>query len=127
VGIVDADRTDLVATVLGAPDPQRLADFYAQLLGWEFKYSAPDWVRLVAPGGGAALSFQLEENHVPPVWPAVKGGQQMMMHLDIYAPDLETEVARAIELGATLAEFQPQDDVRVMIDPAGHPFCLFAD
>jgi len=22
---------------------------------------------------------------------------------------------------------QPQDDVRVMLDPAGHPFCLFAD
>ncbi len=21
---------------------------------------------------------------------------------------------------------QPQDDVRVMLDPAGHPFCLFA-
>jgi hypothetical protein len=24
-----------------------------------------------------------------------------------------------------LAEFQPQDDVRVYLDPAGHPFCLY--
>jgi len=24
-----------------------------------------------------------------------------------------------------LAEFQPQDDVRVLFDPSGHPFCLF--
>jgi hypothetical protein len=24
-----------------------------------------------------------------------------------------------------LADFQPQDDVRVCLDPAGHPFCLF--
>ena len=24
-----------------------------------------------------------------------------------------------------MAEHQPQDDVRVMLDPAGHPFCLF--
>jgi hypothetical protein len=24
-----------------------------------------------------------------------------------------------------LADFQPQDDVRVLFDPDGHPFCLF--
>ena len=23
-----------------------------------------------------------------------------------------------------LADFQPQDDVRVLLDPDGHPFCL---
>jgi hypothetical protein len=34
-------------------------------------------------------------------------------------------VAWAIEVGATLAENQPQEHVRVMLDPAGHPFCLF--
>ena len=28
-------------------------------------------------------------------------------------------------LGAQEADFQPQDDVRVMFDPAGHPFCLY--
>ena len=27
--------------------------------------------------------------------------------------------------GATLPSFQPQDDVRVCLDPAGHPFCLY--
>ena len=27
--------------------------------------------------------------------------------------------------GARPAELQPQADVRVMLDPAGHPFCLF--
>ena len=25
------------------------------------------------------------------------------------------------------ADEQPQDDVRVLIDPAGHPFCLFVN
>ena len=34
-------------------------------------------------------------------------------------------VAHALEAGATLADFQPQEHVRVMLDPAGHPFCLF--
>jgi len=29
--------------------------------------------------------------------------------------------------GTNLASFQPQDDVQVCLDPAGHPFCLFPD
>ena len=33
--------------------------------------------------------------------------------------------AHAESVGAQLALFQPQDDVRVYLDPAGHPFCLF--
>jgi len=33
----------------------------------------------------------------------------------------------AVALGAELHEHQPQDDVRVMLDPAGHPFCLYVD
>ena len=66
------------------------------------------------------------EHYKPPAWPAVPGEQQMMIHLDIEVDDLDVGVAWAIEAGATLAEHQPQDDVRVMLDPAGHPFCLFA-
>jgi hypothetical protein len=33
--------------------------------------------------------------------------------------------AYATATGAVLAEFQPQADVRVYLDPAGHPFCLW--
>lgn len=50
----------------------------------------------------------------------------MMVHLDFAVDDLDAGVARALELGARLADHQPQDGVRVMIDPAGHPFCQFA-
>jgi hypothetical protein len=32
-----------------------------------------------------------------------------------------------VALGATVAAYQPQDDVRVVLDPAGHPFCLYLD
>lgn len=48
-----------------------------------------------------------------------------MSHLDIAVEDLEAGVAFALEAGATLAEFQPQKEVRVMLDPVGHPFGLF--
>jgi hypothetical protein len=49
----------------------------------------------------------------------------MMIHLDIEVDDLEDAGARASAAGAVLADFQPQEHVRVYLDPAGHPFCLW--
>ncbi len=116
----------LAATVLGAPDPRGLAEFYRAMLDWEVKESEPEWARIGPRGDRGRLSFQLEESHVPPTWPAGPGDQQMQVHLDIGVSDLDSGVVAAQALGASLAGHQPQDDVRVMLDPAGHPFCLFA-
>ncbi|WP_406223662.1 VOC family protein [Streptomyces canus] len=69
------------------------------------------------------LSFQTEPLFTRPRWPSAGSEQQMMMHLDIEVNDLSSAVEDAFALGAT--DFQPQDDVRVLFDPAGHPFCLF--
>jgi hypothetical protein len=49
------------------------------------------------------------------------------VHLDIEVDDLEAAGAQAVAAGAVLAEHQPQEDVRVYLDPAGHPFCLWVD
>jgi hypothetical protein len=49
----------------------------------------------------------------------------MQLHLNLCVTDLPAAVEDAVALGATVAEFQPQDDVRVLRDPAGHPFCLY--
>ena len=114
--------------VLDSQDPPGLARFYEQLLDWERRSDEdPTWVTSGPRGGDGrpGLSFQLETDHEPPVWPAQPGDQRMQIHLDILVDDLETAGAKAIGLGAVLAEFQPQDDVRVYLDPAGHPFCLF--
>jgi catechol 2,3-dioxygenase-like lactoylglutathione lyase family enzyme len=110
---------------IGAPDPGALATFYRRLLGFETRAEEPHWVLLEDPEGGVALSFQTEEHHTPPVWPAGPGDPQMMLHLEIRVDDLESATAHAVACGATLADFQPQDDVRVCLDPAGHPFCLW--
>ena len=45
--------------------------------------------------------------------------------MDIEVDDLDGAVAAAVAAGATVAEYQPQEDVRVCLDPAGHPFCLW--
>jgi catechol 2,3-dioxygenase-like lactoylglutathione lyase family enzyme len=115
----------LTATVLNSTSPRKLALFYQRLLGWSIGTDEPDWVTLRPPGGGAGLSFQSEDIYVRPTWPAAAGEQQMMMHLDIEVDDLAASVAEAVAAGATLHEFQPQEDVRVLLDPDGHPFCLW--
>lgn len=116
----------LSSTVLGTSDPRGLAAFYRDLLGWEVRVDRPDWVVLKPHSGATGLSFQLEDGHVPPSWPSSPGEQQMQAHLDIVVDDLAAGVARAQALGASVAADQPQDDVCVLLDPAGHPFCLFA-
>lgn len=118
-------RFRISATVLGTPEPRALARFYAELLGWEVVVDRSEWVVLRPAGGGHGLAFQLEEFHARPVWPAESGEQQMQLHLDLGVDDLAAGVDAAQRLGATQAAYQPQDDVRVMLDPDGHPFCLF--
>jgi len=76
---------------------------------------------------GYNFSFATEKNYSRPVWPTVDGEPQMSLHLDIEVDDLEQAVAYAVGVGAEQAEYQPQETVRVMLDPAGHPFCLYTD
>jgi catechol 2,3-dioxygenase-like lactoylglutathione lyase family enzyme len=122
---METPHLTLTGTNIDAPDANALADFYRRLLGWTIGTQEPGWVILRPPGGGTTLNFQTEEHYVRPVWPAGPGEAHMMMHLEIRVDDLAEGVAHAVAQGATLAEFQPQDDVRVCLDPAGHPFCLF--
>ncbi len=120
--------TRLSTVVLDAHDARTLAGFYLRLLGYEIRAEEPHWVLIGPPPGteGTALAFETEAAYVPPAWPSRHpGDQQMMLHLDIEVDDLAAETARALAEGARLAERQPQDDVRVLLDPSGHPFCLW--
>jgi catechol 2,3-dioxygenase-like lactoylglutathione lyase family enzyme len=120
----------LTAAVLGTTDPRGLARFYQRLLGWPIRDDEPGWATL-RPEGGTGLSFQLEREHVPPVWPPEPGTQQMQTHLDLEVDDLgdlDAACALAEEAGARRigGHDSPHEVVRVFADPAGHPFCLFA-
>jgi catechol 2,3-dioxygenase-like lactoylglutathione lyase family enzyme len=114
-------------TAIEAPDPAALAAFYSELLGWPVAHQEPGTAILKPPQDSVYMVFQLAEDYVPPVWPPVPGEQRTMMHLDIEVEDLDAAVADAVALGARVAGFQPQDNVRVLLDPAGHPFCLCRD
>ena len=117
----------LTTVTLSSPDPPALARFYSRLLGWEIGTEEPGWVTLRNPAGGIGLAFHIEDVYSRPVWPSQPGQQLMMAHLEIRVDDLEAGCAHARECGATLAEFQPQEHVRVHFDPDGHPFCLYLD
>jgi catechol 2,3-dioxygenase-like lactoylglutathione lyase family enzyme len=114
-------------TAIEAPDPGALGRFYSRLLGWTIGHEDPTTTVLVAPGGASFLVFQLADGYVPPVWPPSRGEQRPMLHFDFQVGDLEEAVEEALDLGARLATLQPQDNVRVFLDPAGHPFCLCRD
>ena len=120
-------RFTLTGTVLDTPDPKGLALFYQRLLGWSLGTDEPEWVTLRPDDGSAGLSFQLEADHVPPVWPPEPGTQQMQQHLDFLVDDLDAACTLAEEAGAEPVGGHEDDDeiVRVYRDPAGHPFCLF--
>jgi catechol 2,3-dioxygenase-like lactoylglutathione lyase family enzyme len=113
---------------LDCADAEELAQFYCRLLGYEeASRDGAGWIALRDPAGGADLLIQAEDWYRPPVWPEQPDGQDKMLHLEILVDDLDAAVAHAVAAGARTAEHQPQPRVRVMIDPAGHPFCLFLD
>lgn len=130
----DAAKTLEVTTVtIGARDVARLARFYAELLGRavptqaleRVAAGAEDWVPIGDPDGGLTVAIQHEPDQERVTWPASQGDQHMQLHLEIRADDLDRAVAQAMACGATCADHQPQEDVRVMLDPEGHPFCLW--
>ena len=129
-------RMDVTSVTIGAPAPRELAAFYARMLDWPVVVEEParpgfppedGWAQLRPPAGklGPTLNIEYEAQYTRPVWPSEPGKQHITVHLDIAVQNPDTAVDWATEAGATLADHQPQENVRVMLDPAGHPFCLF--
>ncbi len=114
-------------TTIEASDPAALAHFYSILLEWPVVHEEPGTSIVKPPQDSVFVVFQKAEDFVPPIWPPEPGEQRTMMHLDIEVADLDAAVADALALGAHVATFQPQDNVRVLLDPDGHPFCLCRD
>lgn len=117
----------VTSVTIGSSQPRELAAFYSELLGWRVTASEGGWAQIKPPPEtpGPTLNFEYEQRFRRPVWPAREGEQNATEHLDIHVDELAAAVEWAESRGARLAPFQPQEDVRVMFDPDGHPFCLF--
>jgi catechol 2,3-dioxygenase-like lactoylglutathione lyase family enzyme len=123
--MADRPNAKLQTVNIDCDDADAMAAFYGRLLGWDVTWRDGGFILMRDPEGGVGLSFQADPRYKPPVWPEQPGEQAKMIHLDIKVDDLDAATAFALASGALLAEYQGREDLRVLLDPAGHPFCLF--
>jgi len=111
----------LGAISLDTDEPETLASFYQDLLGYDVVFTTEDFIAL--KGSGSGISVQRVADYVAPDWPGTSVPKQI--HLEIAVKDLEDAESAALAIGATKSSFQPNPDTwRVLLDPAGHPFCI---
>ena len=115
--------SSIIGIAFDCPNANDLADFYGKMTGWQKEISSEEWAALRTPEG-ILLVFQTVENYVPPAWPWENGKQQQMAHIDFKVDNLHEAVELALQCGAKKSDVQYFDTSTVMLDPAGHPFCL---
>ncbi|MEV3990221.1 VOC family protein [Streptomyces sp. NPDC049837] len=117
----------LTLTAIDCPEPRRLAEFYAAILGGEVKGGPgeEEWIDLYLPDG-QRLAFQRAPDLRPPEWPRADRNSQQL-HLDLDVEDMESAHEQVLALGARPLDVDDDGgkrNFRVYADPAGHPFCL---
>jgi len=135
-----SEHPTLRQIVLDTTDARALAEFYRQLLGFEYRpgYEPPppghddvrgrDWLIVVHPSGSPQVGFQQVAALTPSTWPDHAVPQQL--HLDLTVPNngqLAAQHRRALELAARLLldrSDDPDEQLVVFADPDGHPFCI---
>lgn len=107
--------TQFSSLAIDANNPERLAGFWAAMLGGTIALDDDSDARVTAPTGPRLDFLRVPE-------PKTAKGR---LHLDVWAEDVEAATLSAIELGATRA-----DDVydggrwQVLRDPEGNEFCI---
>jgi catechol 2,3-dioxygenase-like lactoylglutathione lyase family enzyme len=117
-----ASTIRLVSVDFDCSDPAELARFYGSALGLPVVYSSDDFI-LLGREGSPGLGFIRVADYRPPTWPDPSQGKQV--HLELGVEELDAAQAQMLALGAVEPSVQPHpDERRVLLDPAGHPFCI---
>jgi len=105
------------AITFDAGDPQTLSRFWSELLSWEAVMVRGEVC--VRPSDGSDTPVLL-------FLPVPEGKTaKNRTHPDLHTDDVDTEVARAVELGATVTAWHQQDSRwAVLQDPEGNEFCI---
>lgn len=119
-----------VSVVIDSQDPQGLAPFWQQALGYLRAGEVPGYVVLAPAKDGAGTgrpTLVLQAVGEP------RTGKNRL-HLDLHCDDVTAEVARLEALGARplgkpVTELLESLGIwwQVMVDPQGNEFCLVAD
>ncbi len=115
-------RIEVDALLIDTPDPDALAMFYEDLLGWIRTFEDEGEV-MIAPRDGGGFPILFVEEHDEKV---IKN----RLHLDLRPDDQAEAVRKALDLGATHVDIGQHDDPDVtwvvMADPDGNEFCLLS-
>lgn len=106
------------STVINTTDVEAGIAFWTAALGYVVRNADPTFAVLTDPRRRwSNVSLQLTEEP--------KQGRNRL-HLDLYATDQPSEVARLEGLGATRApwDYPPDADFVVLADPDGNEFCV---
>ena len=100
--------------------PRALVQFWAHALGWDITHAGDDGAYCQPTEGGIGLEFMRVDE---------PKGVKNRVHLGIRTDELDREVARLVELGATVAweedlpDGWPYRNI-VLRDPEGNEFCI---
>jgi predicted enzyme related to lactoylglutathione lyase len=104
--------------VFDCADPERLAQFWGDLLGVGVAYRDPTWVALERTPQGGRVAFQ----------PVPEGKvAKNRVHLDLLVDELVDSTAATVALGATAVGAVVEESngsYQVLRDPEGNEFCL---
>lgn len=110
----------VIGLVLDCGDPEALAPFWAEALGYTSVGSAGSYVMLL-PASGAGPQLLLQRVPEP-------RSSKNRMHLDIHVPDIDAEAERLVGLGARRLEPGTYEEHGThwysMADPEGNEFCV---
>jgi catechol 2,3-dioxygenase-like lactoylglutathione lyase family enzyme len=108
----------ITALAVDCSDPERLAAFWTQVLGWQIVERDGDGVSIGSPDAPFTMDF----------WTVPEPKRtKNRLHLDVNATDRDqdAELARLLELGATPVDVgQGEATWHVLADPEGNEFCL---
>jgi predicted enzyme related to lactoylglutathione lyase len=112
---------ELVHMTFACDEPERVAEFWAALLGYDAALDGDSWKASDQGGDGPTLQFSRMRKS-----PTI----EVPIHLDVNVPDREAERERLLQLGGSLVETKSfrigelSGGCTVMRDPEGNGFCL---
>ena len=108
---------EMVNITFDSTDPENLADWWARAIDGQVNPVAPGFFITVTRPEGPGLAFQKVDDPTP---------GKNRVHIDFSAADMEAEVKRLVELGATETSRGNFGDFSwvVLADPDGNAFCV---
>ena len=112
---MSAETGEILDIIVDCVDAERVASFWAELLGRPIRGRRGPYVWLERTGGGHGLGFQTVAEP--------KIGKNRM-HVDVAVRDVAAGAARIQRLGGRRVEGYEAGGFLVMADPEGNEFCL---